>query len=284
MNLKVFFDLIRYKSYLKNLIIFLPLFLTYSSWSVLNFTELFTIFLFFCFLTSSIYIINDVFDVDLDKKHKKKKYRPIASGKVSIGTGIKISLILCVTSLAYFFIFSNNFIFYLALSYLITNFSYSFFLKKIKYVDLLTIVFGFIIRIYIGSFASDIVLSNFLIFQIVLFVLFVLICKRREYFFSFEKNVSSKYSIIELNFLSKLFLILNILNYLFYIFNYKIFINSLVLFISLLIYSTLLLRYFVINFKNKEFDPITIYLRDKYLILLSVVYIINFIFGFYGFY
>ena len=284
MNLKVFFDLIRYKSYLKNLIIFLPLFLTYSSWSVLNFTELFTIFLFFCFLTSSIYIINDVFDVDLDKKHKKKKYRPIASDKVSTGTAIKISLILCVISLTYFLIFSNNFIFYLALSYLITNFSYSYFLKKIKYVDLLTIVFGFIIRIYIGSFASDIVLSNFLIFQIVLFVLFVLICKRREYFFSFEKNVSSKYSIIELNFLSKLFLILNILNYLFYIFNYKIFINSLVLFISLLIYSTLLLRYFVINFKNKEFDPITIYLRDKYLILLSVVYIINFIFGFYGFY
>ena len=284
MNLKVFFELIRYKSYLKNLIIFLPLFLTYSSWSVLNFTELFTIFLFFCFLTSSIYIINDVFDVDLDKKHKKKKYRPIASDKVSTGTAIKISLILCVISLTYFFIFSNNFIFYLALSYLITNFSYSYFLKKIKYVDLLTIVFGFIIRIYIGSFASDIVLSNFLIFQIVLFVLFVLICKRREYFFSFEKNVSSKYSIIELNFLSKLFLFLNILNYLFYIFNYKIFINSLVLFISLLIYSTLLLRYFVINFKNKEFDPITIYLRDKYLILLSVVYIINFIFGFYGFY
>ena len=69
---KSFFDLIRYKSYLKNLIIFLPLFLTYSSWSVLNFAELFTIFLFFCFLTSSIYIINDVFDVDLDKNTKKR--------------------------------------------------------------------------------------------------------------------------------------------------------------------------------------------------------------------
>ena len=284
MGIKVFLDLIRYKSYLKNLIIFLPLFLTYTSWSVINFTKLFIIFIFFSILASSIYILNDIFDIEIDKKHKKKKYRPLASELLSIKLAIIISIFFSILSLSYFLFFTEKLIFLLAVCYLVVNFLYSLYFKKLKYLDLIIVLLGFLIRIYLGSISIEIIISNFLITQVIFFVLFILICKRREYFFSFEENVFSKYSISELNFLSKLFLLINLINYTIYFFNDTKFIGSYVLFVSFIIYTILLIRYFVINFKNKFFDPITIYLNDKYLIMLSVLYLINFVLGFYGVY
>jgi|TARA_Y100000389_G_scaffold82236_1_gene78803 hypothetical protein len=284
MSINVFLNLIRYKSYLKNFILFLPLFLTYSNWSIINFTKLFIIFIFFSILASSIYILNDIFDIEIDKQHKKKKYRPLASGILPIKSAIIISIGLSVLSLSYFLFFTEKFTFLLAIFYLMINFLYSIYFKKIKYLDLIIVLIGFLIRIYIGSISTEIIISNFLITQVILFVLFILICKRREYFYSFQGKIISKYSIIELNFLSRLFLSLNLVNYLMYFLSDTIFINSSILFVSFIIYSALLIRYFVINFKNEVFDPITIFLNDKYLILMSIIYLINFVLGFYEVY
>jgi decaprenyl-phosphate phosphoribosyltransferase len=284
MSIKVFIDLIRYKSYLKNLIIFLPLFLTYANWSLISFTKLFFIFLFFSILTSSVYILNDIFDIEIDKKHKKKKYRPLASGLLTIKLAIIISIIFSIISLTYFFFFTQEIIFLLVTSYLVINFLYSFYFKKLRYLDLIIILLGFLIRIYVGSISTEIIISTFLLTQVIFFVLFIIICKRREYFFSFEKNVFSKYSITELNFLSKFFLIINLINYIIYLFNNNAFIGSSVLFVSFVLYAILLIRYFFITFRNKVFDPITICLNDKYIIMLSLVYLINFVLGFYGVY
>ena len=284
MSIKVFIDLIRYKSYLKNLIIFLPLFLTYANWSLISFTKLFFIFLFFSILTSSVYILNDIFDIEIDKKHKKKKYRPLASGLLTIKLAIIISIIFSIISLTYFFFFTQEIIFLLVTSYLVINFLYSFYFKKLRYLDLIIVLLGFLIRIYLGSISTEVIISTFLVTQVIFFVLFIIICKRREYFFSFEKNVFSKYSITELNFLSKFFLIINLINYIIYLFNNNAFIGSSVLFVSFVLYAILLIRYFFITFRNKVFDPITIYLSDKYIIMLSLVYLINFVLGFYGVY
>ena len=284
MSIKTTLDLIRYKSYLKNLIIFLPLFLTYSNWSITNFTKLFFIFIFFCILASSIYILNDIFDIKIDKKHKYKKYRPLASGSFPLRLALIISIFFSIISLSYFLFFTEKIIFLLATLYLIINFFYSFYFKKLKYLDLIIVLCGFLIRIYIGSISTEIILSNFLVAQVIFFVIFILICKRREYFFSYDQKVPSKYSIKELNFLSKLFLLLNLINYFIYFFEDDSFIDRHTLFLSFIIYAILLIRYFNINFKNKVFDPISIYLNDKYLILFSLLYLINFILGFYGVY
>lgn len=284
MDIKNFLNLIRYKSYLKNLIIFLPLFLSYSSWNFDDFKSLIPIFIFFSFLASSIYIINDLLDLELDKKHIKKKFRPIASGIISIKNSLIISAVLSVFSFIYFVIFANQLVLILVIIYFLINILYSFFLKKIKYLDLLTVLSGFIIRIYIGSSISELSISNFLLIQLITFVLFILICKRREYFYSFNITIQSKYSLIELNFLSKILLVCNILNYFIYLFNDKRFIKSFALEISFLIFFLLMIRYYYINKKNKLFDPISIYFQDMPIIYLSILYILNFIFGFYGLY
>ena len=174
--------------------------------------------------------------------------------------------------------------FFLVFSYFIINIFYSFIIKKIKYVDIIFVASGFFIRILIGSIISNLQISNFFISQIILFSLFILICKRREYFYIYDDKVISKYSLKELNIFSKIFLILNISNYLFYFFYGNRFTGSFSLEISFLIFIFLIIRYFYINFKNKNFDPISIYLKDGYLILFSFVYFLNFVLGFYGFY
>ena len=284
MSLYNFINLIRYKSYLKNLIIFLPLFLNYTSWSITNFGKLVLPVIFFSFLASSIYIINDLNDLEIDKKHKSKKYRPLASGLVQSKTAVFISLILAIISLLFFFQFSDLKVFILVVLYFVINFFYSALLKKIKYLDILTVSSGFFIRIFIGSIITNLKISNFFITQIILFSLFILVCKRREYFYSYEEKIISKYSLKELNLFSKFFLIMNILNYLLYFFYGERFIISFSLEISLFIFSGLILRYYYINNKNKNFDPISIYTKDKYLISFSIVYIFNFVLGFYGLY
>ena len=284
MSLYNFISLIRLKSYLKNLIIFLPLFLNYTSWSITNFGKLVLPVIFFSFLASSIYIINDFNDLEIDKKHKSKKFRPLARGLIQTKTAIYISLFLAIISLLFFFQYSDLKIFKLVALYFIINFFYSILIKKIKYLDILTVTSGFFIRIFIGSIITNLTISNFFITQIILFSLFILVCKRREYFYSYEGKSISLYSLKELNILSKFFLIMNILNYLLYFFYGERFTISFSLEISLFIFSGLILRYYYISNKNKNFDPISIYTNDKYLISFSIVYICNFVLGFYGLY
>ena len=284
MSLYNFISLVRFKSYLKNLIIFLPLFLNYTSWSITNFGKLVLPVIFFSFLASSIYIINDLNDLETDKKHKLKKLRPLASGLIQSKTAIFISLFLAIISLLFFYQYSDLKIFILGALYFIINFFYSILLKKIKYLDIITVSSGFFIRIFIGSIITNVTISNFFIAQIILFSLFILVCKRREYFYSFEGKIISKYSLKELNLFSKFCLLMNILNYLLYFSYGERFTSSFSLEISLFIFSGLIIRYYYINNKNKNFDPISIYINDKYLISFSIVFIFNFVLGFYGFY
>lgn len=284
MKLSVFLNLIRYKSYLKNFIIFLPLFLNYTSWSGLVYVKLLIAFILFSFLASSIYIINDLADLEVDRNHIKKRLRPIASGNITKNNSIKIFAILSFVSLFLFFIIFDYKVFLLTITYFILNFFYSYFLKKIKYFEVLIVSSGFLIRLFIGAIISQCEISNFFILQIILFTSFILICKRREFNYCFEKNNFSIYNIKQLNILSKILLVLNIFNYFIYLFDNNRFIQSYSLELSFILFSILILRYFYLNFQNKNFDPISIYLSDKYLIFCSILYFINFLLGFYDFY
>lgn len=282
MNFHHFINLLRVNNYIKNLLIFFPLFLNYSYWNIESYLKLFFPFIFFSLLTSSVYIINDIFDLEADKIHKHKKFRPISSGVIKPKLAIFLACILAIISFIFFSFYSELKVLLLVLLYFIINLLYSLVIKKIKYLDLFAVSFGFVIRVYLGSLITSLTISNFFISQIILFSLFILICKRREVFFTYNKNIVSKYSIKELNFFSIIFLFLNIVNYLFYCYLGQRFTESFSLEISFLIFSIIMNRYFKITFMNKKFDPVLILLEDNYLIFLSFVYVINFILGFYG--
>ena len=106
-------------------------------------------FALFCLLSSTVYIINDIMDVEADRKHPTKCKRPIASGKLPIPVALgAAALILALTFLAAYFL-SIDFLIVAALYFLI-NLAYSTWLKHIPLVDVLILAAGFVLRVAAG--------------------------------------------------------------------------------------------------------------------------------------
>ena len=135
-------------------------------------------FIAFCLLSSSNYIFNDILDAPKDRKHPFKRFRPVASGKVSIQQAAIISLILAVTGIwissrigPLFFIF--------AVSFLTLQYAYSLFLKRFTVVDILTITMAYILRVYAGEAATGYHISIWLALAALSLALFLATGKRR---------------------------------------------------------------------------------------------------------
>jgi len=125
-------------------------------------------FVCFSLLASSVYILNDIVDVEADRAHPVKRNRPIASGEVSMGTA-KIAMAALV-ALALGGGWFLGWLFLVTLGgYLANNIAYSFGIKRVPYVDVLSIAMGFELRVLAGSFAADVPPSTYLL--IVTFVL-----------------------------------------------------------------------------------------------------------------
>jgi 4-hydroxybenzoate polyprenyltransferase len=158
---------IRVKQWLKNLPIFMPS-ITAGVLNVDLFFELIIIFFSFSLIVSSTYIFNDLIDLESDKFHPVKKYRPIASGHLTISHWIFISaLCLIIGKLVLYMINTELLIF--STVYLILTISYSLKLKYLKFLDILTISFLFLLRILIGGPSFNIPITN----ELYVFVFFI---------------------------------------------------------------------------------------------------------------
>ena len=155
-----YLKLLRVKHYIKNILVIVPLVFSKNFFNTNKLIPTLIGMLAFCFCSSTVYIINDIKDVEKDRKHPKKKERPIASGKVSISKAIMVASCLFCFSIGSILIIDNNFnidsvmaIFYLVL-YLILNVAYSFGLKDRPIVDITILVSGFLIRILFGGIVT----------------------------------------------------------------------------------------------------------------------------------
>jgi 4-hydroxybenzoate polyprenyltransferase len=106
-------------------------------------------FILFCAISSSVYLFNDIMDIEADKKHPAKKFRPIASGKLKVPTAIFFGCLFIGISLAIGFRLSPIFGF-LGAIYFLTNLAYSKWLKHIVIVDVFIIALGFVLRVASG--------------------------------------------------------------------------------------------------------------------------------------
>ena len=133
--MKKYLKLFRVKHYIKNLLVFIPLIFSKNLFDKTKMTSSTIGFISFCLISSTVYIINDIKDVQKDRNHPVKKNRPIASGEISIKRAIIIAIINVIISFSIVFYcyykFNINIILtgaYLFL-YLILNIAYSFGLK-----------------------------------------------------------------------------------------------------------------------------------------------------------
>jgi 4-hydroxybenzoate polyprenyltransferase len=133
----------------------------------------------FCALSSAIYLINDVFDRETDKRHPIKKNRPIASGSVGVTLAIATAAVLGAAALVVSFLLGLPF-FAMAATYVVLLSFYSISLKHIVIVDVLTIAAGFTLRAAAGAAAIDVPISHWLLVCTTLLALFIALSKRRH--------------------------------------------------------------------------------------------------------
>lgn len=127
------------------------------------------------------YIVNDVSDIEEDRKHPRKRYRPIASGQVSIPVAMAFAAALTVTSLAVSYTLTPL-LTVIVVAYLAQNALYSAYLKDVVLVDVLIVAIGFVLRAIAGVVSIDVYLSPWLIVCTFLLALVLAIGKRRHEF------------------------------------------------------------------------------------------------------
>jgi decaprenyl-phosphate phosphoribosyltransferase len=180
LTLQAFSELLRIRQWTKNLFLFLPLFFVQRiSDSELLF-QTFIGFFSFCFISSAIYITNDISDRNEDALHPAKKNRPIVSGKISVNAAMMISVLCAAVSFLLSFFLPSAFLF-LLLSYALLNLCYSLFgLKHIPILDVLIISIGFVLRVQAGASIGFISVSMWLNLVTFLLALFIAFAKRRD--------------------------------------------------------------------------------------------------------
>ena len=136
-------------------------------------------FIIFCFLSSGVYIINDIIDVEADRKHPEKNKRPIASGQLPISVAMTFASVLVVLPLVGSYLLSPTFAL-VALIYLVLNLIYSKWLKHIPLIDVLVLASFYVIRVIAGVTLIKVErFSPWLYIVTTLFALYIGLGKRR---------------------------------------------------------------------------------------------------------
>ncbi len=147
--LKALFKTMRPRQWTKNGFVFFALIFDKQLFQLEAFLHTLAGFALFCLISSVVYIINDIADIEADRQHPEKKKRPLPSGKLPLGVawGAALGLVLLVLPLGY--LLAPAFAGVLA-SYLLLNLAYSKWLKHIPIVDVLVIAAGFVLRVHSG--------------------------------------------------------------------------------------------------------------------------------------
>lgn len=177
--LKALIKTMRPRQWTKNGFIFFGLIFDKQLFILEPFLRITAGFFLFCLVSSAVYLFNDVADVEADRNHPEKKFRPIASGKLPVSVALTTAVLLVIIAIPLGYLLSPIFTFILS-AYLIINLMYSRWLKHISILDVLIVSSGFVLRV--GAGVELITVERFspwLYMITVLFSLYIGLGKRR---------------------------------------------------------------------------------------------------------
>jgi 4-hydroxybenzoate polyprenyltransferase len=177
----------RPKQWTKNVILFAALVFsrhTFDPWYLLRVIAAVAVF---CLLSSSGYLFNDLLDVKADREHPSKKNRPIASGRLAASTAVVFLVLGMIVSIGASFAISTNFG-YTSLGYLFVTLIYTFYVKHLVILDVMTIAAGFILRAVAGATAINVVISPWFLICTAFLALFLAMNKRFSELLLLEKS------------------------------------------------------------------------------------------------
>ena len=286
--MKKYLKLIRVKHYLKNGLLFIPVLFNNSITNLEVTIKVIIGFIVFCLISSFVYIINDINDIEIDRLDPVKSKRAIASGEISIKKALIIAIFfLIIAIIVNLFVAKTDIISWvIPFTYIISNLLYSKGLKNIPLLDIVILSLGFMLRVFYGAAVSDVVVSNWLYLTIMSASFFMGLGKRRgellrkEELLKYEENSSRKV----LKFYNRKFLDKNMymcltLTIVFYslwcidpIVIAKISNNIMIWTVPLVL--IILMRYSLIVESGSPSDPVDLFLKDKVLIILSSIYVV----------
>lgn len=133
----------------------------------------------FCVASSATYTVNDLKDIERDRRHPtKSKKRPLASGQVSVPAALTLLVILYAVLIWGWFV--QPAVLLVILGYIVLNLAYSFFLKHQPVLDIFTIAFGFVLRVYAGAQALSVPVSSWMFVTTLCLALYLAAVKRRQ--------------------------------------------------------------------------------------------------------
>lgn len=266
--MKTYLELFRVKHYVKNLLIFTTIIFGADLFTN-DFYKILIGFISFSLMSSSIYIINDIIDYDLDKKTPVKKNKPIPSGKISKDKALKISILTFFLSLILNYFTYSLFSYLYLLAYFLLNLFYSFYGKNIPYLDLLLIITFYIIRIDYGAMILNVTVSLILNLTVIFGSLYLILTKRRVEIENKKcRKVLKKYDKKRLRIFSIISLILMLICYVIW---------CLMQHIKYIMFTPILVLLIFIKYdkeakKSLDGNLVDVLLNDKILTLICILY------------
>lgn len=279
-KLKAFFSLIRVKHYLKNGLIFLPLFFSVNLTDVGLLLRTMAGFAAFCLAASLIYVVNDIRDIEKDRQHSTKCNRPLPSGAISVGAAIAIAAVFGLGAIAILIALKSWAAGIILALYVALNFGYSFGLKNVPVLDLVILASGFVLRVLFGGAISGIEVSNWLLLVMAAGALYMGMGKRRGELRREGEGTRAVNKYYSVGFLDRnmyLCLALTIAFYSLWCLTSSTigdFANGDSVIWSVIILLVLVIRYNYVIEGDSDGDPVSVITRDPMLLILAALYVI----------
>jgi 4-hydroxybenzoate polyprenyltransferase len=270
--------------WVKNFFVFIPVFFAGEIFEFYHLRDLFLGFLSFSIVSSSVYLFNDIRDIEKDKMHARKKMRPIASGKVKVQTAIAMSVLCLITGILVSLKIDHMFTLVLGIYFLI-NILYSFGLKSISILDIIIISIGFVLRISAGGIIAGVPISSWLIIMVFLLAMFLAIAKRRDdllVFLNSGKIMRKSIENYNLEFINSVLTLISgiiMVSYIMYTISVEVSqrMHSDYLYLTSIFVISGLMRYLQIVFvENDSGSPVRILFRDRFIQITLLGWIISF--------
>jgi prenyltransferase, ubiA family len=174
---KYLIKLLRPHQYVKNSFVLVGVLFS-RQWDIYTLLQAAWAFCAFSLSASAVYILNDLSDIEADRAHPKKRYRPLPSGKVSITAARKLAIILFLVTFIPTLLLKDWILVSILLTYIVINIAYSLCLKHIVLLDVFVISMGFMLRLLAGTWGIGIAPSEWLLLCGMMLTLFLGFCKR----------------------------------------------------------------------------------------------------------
>lgn len=273
------FELMRPKQWLKNVFVFAAIIFSgrFLNSNILSLNII--TFLLFCITSSIIYILNDIVDIEKDRCHPEKKKRPLASGRVSKKSAIILDAALFILVIFFGYSFLNLKILGIMITYIFINILYCFKLKNIVIIDVMTITFGFVLRVESGSIATGVEVSPWLFLCTILLSLFLALNKRKSEIITLKDNSSSHRKILKeysTNSIDKMLTIVNpsiLMAYCLYTFS-SVQSKTMIITIPFVLYGVFRYEY-LMDKENIGGKPEDVFVKDKPFLIDVIIWVVS---------